>query len=125
MSKIRTLRILSPIIIVCAIILLIHDFLAKETSFLNLYLHGGMLVVGVYFLYLANKRQSPSQDSSNKKVISLNWFVVFAIAGLLFTFFLLYVIEGYPIWTVSISVGVTAIFLVVIYIVMRRLGRFQ
>lgn len=84
-----------------------------------------MLVVGVYFLYLANKRQSQSQDPSNKKVISLNWFVVFAIAGLLLTFFLLYVIEGYPIWTVSISVGVTAIFLVVIYIVMRRLGRFQ
>ena len=67
MSKIRTLRILSPIIIVCAIILLIHDFLAKETSFVNLYLHGGMLVVGVYFLYLANKRQSPSYPTQTRR----------------------------------------------------------
>jgi lipid-A-disaccharide synthase-like uncharacterized protein len=111
---------------VCAIILLLHDFLGKETTFVNLYCHGGLLVVSVYYLlYLAKKRQPLSDGLAGKSFMPLRWFVIMATSSLLLSFFLLYGIEGDPIWITALSLGITALFLLAVYVAVQRVGRLR
>jgi hypothetical protein len=121
-TKSQKFKILSIIIMILAGLLLADDFLEGNATFINLYLHGGMFLVGGYFFYLARKQPRLSQVNSKRKRISLRIFVILASVGLLFTVFALYYFGTYPIWIIAVSVGIVVIFLSIIALIMRRRG---
>jgi hypothetical protein len=122
MTKSQKLKIVSIVIIILAALLLISDLLEGDATFINLYLHGGMLLVGGYFFYLARKRQRLSGPVSKRKPVSLRLFIILASLGLVVTFFVLHYLGAYPIWIIAASVGITAILLTVIALIVRIRG---
>jgi len=126
MANQRKLKILSPILVAIAGILLAYDLLSHEASFVNLYLHGGMLVFGVYMFLVTLKQGRASEDAPRAKPLSLRLFIVLACVGLLFAAVLLYYFKAHPVWIVLVAMGVTAVFLMILGVAARRrdnLGR--
>jgi hypothetical protein len=103
-------------------LLLTHDFLESDATFIHIYLHGGMLLVGGYFFYLARKKPRLSQVDSKRKRISLRLYIILASIGLFLTVFALYYLGAYPIWIIAVSVGITVIFLTIIALIVQRRG---
>ena len=122
MTKSQKLKIVSIVIIILAALLLTSDLLEGDATFINLYLHGGMLLVGGYFFYLNRKRQRLSEADSKGKPVSLRLFIILASIGLILTFFALYYLGAYSIWIIAVSVGITAILLTIIALIARRRG---
>ena len=71
MTKSQKLKTVSIVIIILAALLLTRDLLEGDTAFINLYLHGGMFLVGGYFFYLARKRQRLSEAEFKDEALSL------------------------------------------------------
>jgi len=111
----RIFKVYPLIMMFCAIIFIIDDFVAKQTQFIKWYLNANLFVMGVYVLYLAKKRQGLFEVLPNTPFISFRWFAAIAVAGLLLSFYWFHVVQTYPIWIVSLSVGIIALFWVALY----------
>ena len=125
MTKSRKFKILSVIIMTISGLLLAFDFFQGEANFFDFYLHGGMLLVGAYFLFLAKKQSGSPKADSNRKTISLKLFAVSSGIGLVFTVLVLYNLRHYPIWSIGISIGIIIIFLIIVIFTARRRGYLQ